>query len=98
MALLHSLRTPEEMARTVGANAKAIRLERNFSRETLASRSGVSAQTIARLENEGQVTLSNLILVAVALGCTEGFDQLFTKKAPATLEELKKPVRKRGRQ
>ena len=98
MALLHGLRTPKEIGLKVGVNAKAMRLDRNLSRETLAERSGVSPQTIARLENHGQVTLSNLILVAVALGCTDGFDQLFLKKAPQSLAELKKPTRQRGRQ
>lgn len=96
MALLHQLRSPDQIGKQVGSNAKVLRLSQNLSRDTLAAKAGVSAQTIRRLETEGQITLTNLILVAVALGCSDGFDDLFSKPEPVSLAELKKPQRQRG--
>lgn len=51
---------------------KDVRKSKNISQEKLAELSGVTRQTIIRIENNDsvEVRLSTLILLANALGCT----------------------------
>lgn len=97
MALLHSLRSPDDILREIGGRARDLRLSMNLSRATLAEKAGISAATIKRLEDTGVISLPNLVLLAVALDATEHFSALFEKPAPVTLKQLQTAKRKRGR-
>ncbi|KMT55453.1 helix-turn-helix domain-containing protein [Pseudomonas fildesensis] len=96
MSFMHLLRSPAELAREVGSNAKALRLSKNLSRKTLAEKSGVSESTIKRFEMTGVVTLEGLILLATALDELTCVAKLFKPEHPNTYEELKNAKRKRG--
>lgn len=98
MALLHSLRSPDDILREIGGRARDLRLSMNLSRATLAEKAGISAATIKRLEDTGVISLPNLVLLAVALDATEHFSVLFEKPAPFTLKQLQAPKRMRGRE
>lgn len=97
MALLHSLRSPDDILREIGGRARDLRLSMNLSRATLAEKAGISAATIKRLEDTGVISLPNLVLLAVALDATEHFSALFERPAPVTLKQLQTPKRMRGR-
>jgi transcriptional regulator with XRE-family HTH domain len=93
---------PMGICKTVATRMKARRLQFGWSRETLASRSGVNIYRLKRFELSGQITLEALVKVGVVLGTVGDFEALFAVRpeAPnsmADLEKLNPPPRKRGR-
>jgi HTH-type transcriptional regulator / antitoxin HipB len=96
-----SLYTPREVAERLGERLMSVRLARNMKRATLAERAGVSESTIKRFESTGQITLDNLLGLALALDCLDQFDALFTAPPVTSIAELERlagpPERKRGR-
>lgn len=95
------LYTPEEVGQRLGARMRQLRLARDWRRETLAERAGISAGTVKRFETTGQITLDNLLKLALALGCLDQFEQVFAPPAARSLAELEQRdaarERKRGR-
>jgi transcriptional regulator with XRE-family HTH domain len=96
VSLTHLLYSPAELARSLGQNAKQLRLAKNLSRKTLAELSGVSESSIKRFEVSGSITLESMILLAVALDQLAPISALFTPEQPASMAELKNTKRKRG--
>lgn len=96
MSLTHMLYSPAELARSLGQNAKQLRLARNLSRKTLAELSGVSESSIKRFEVSGSITLESLILLAAALDQLASMATLFKPEQPNSIAELKNAKRKRG--
>jgi len=96
VSLTHMLYSPAELARTMGQNAKQLRLAKNLSRKTLAELSGVSESSIKRFEVSGSITLESLILLAVVLDQLAPVSALFKPERPASIAELKNTKRKRG--
>ncbi|WP_233599202.1 helix-turn-helix domain-containing protein [Erwinia sp. JUb26] len=93
---MHLLHSPADIARSIGENAKTLRLSKNLSRRTLAEKSGVSESTIKRFETTGIVTLEALILLATALDERNAVTKLFSPEHPHSMDELKNAKRKRG--
>ncbi|MCY1058540.1 helix-turn-helix transcriptional regulator [Nannocystis sp. SCPEA4] len=93
--------TTEEVAQGLAARMKQLRLARDWKRDTLAERAGISAGTVKRFEATGQIALDNLLKLALALGCLEQFEAVFTPPPARTLAELEQrdqaPARQRGR-
>lgn len=84
----------------MGTRMMQLRLARDWKRTTLAERAGLSAGTVARFESSGQITLDNLLKLALALGALDAFEGLFTLPPAASLAELERravPPRRRGR-
>jgi len=96
MSFAYLLYSPAELARSVGNNAKLLRLSKNLSRKTLAELSGVSESSIKRFEVTGTITLEAMILLAIALDELEPISLLFKPANPKSHEELKNAKRKRG--
>lgn len=96
------LDTPDEVAGRIARRVLDLRLAQNMKRETLAERAGVSASTVKRFETTGQITLENLLKLAVTLGCLDQFDALFDRPPVTSIAELERRAaaraRKRGRQ
>lgn len=89
--------SPGYIADQLAARCKARRLAENWSRKTLAERSGVSESTIKRFETSGSIKLEDLIQLAVALQASDEFGNLFPEKAVASLDQLTLNTRQRGR-
>jgi transcriptional regulator with XRE-family HTH domain len=98
MALTHILYSPGEIALQIAGNAKRLRLSKNFSRRTLAQKSGVPESNIKRFETTGKISLDGLLLIAICLGAEEPLTNLFASAQSLTLQELKNYERARGRQ
>ncbi|WP_339367048.1 helix-turn-helix domain-containing protein [Cellvibrio sp. OA-2007] len=96
VSLTHMLYSPAELARSLGQNARQLRLARNLSRKTLAKLSGVSESSIKRFEVSGSITLESLILLAAALDQLAPISALFKPEQPSSIAELKNARRKRG--
>lgn len=98
---LLAMQTPGETAKTLAARVQALRLLRSWTRETLASRAGVSPASLKRFETTGAASLELLLRVAFALSRLEDFTRALELPEAATLAELKArhdhPPRKRGR-
>jgi transcriptional regulator with XRE-family HTH domain len=94
--------SPNAIIKAVAARAKARRLDLAWSRETLASRAGISRWTLKHFESTGQIALETLAKIAVVLDGVDGFAGLFAARplAPSSIAELERlhpPPRKRGR-
>ncbi len=95
------MQTPVEAGRSLADRAKALRLLKAWTRETLALRAGVSKASLKRFETTGAASVELLLRVAFALGRLEDFARVLHLPEATTLAELKaredRPVRKRGR-
>jgi transcriptional regulator with XRE-family HTH domain len=92
---------PEAIMKKVAERLKRSRLELNLSQAALAAKSGVSWGSLKRFEHTGEISLRNLVLLAVALDSTEEFGLLFGKQQYQSIDELitknKAKTAKRGR-
>ena len=80
--------TPKEISNEIVRNVRARRKEAHLTQEQLSRKSGVSLGSIKRFERTGEIALTSLIRVAVALGCQEDFLQLFVKKQYQSIQEI----------
>ena len=89
------------MGSSLADRTKALRLGKGWTRETLASRAGVSASSLKRFETTGKASLGLVLKVAGALGRLDEFSKLLQPPPARSIEELERrsaiPVRKRGR-
>lgn len=84
----YQLFTPDEVAVRLASQLHRLRLERNWTQATLAKRSGVSLGSLRRFEHTGEVSLKNLLNLALALGRLSEFSSLFETEAAQTMKEL----------
>ncbi len=93
--------SPSDLSRGIASRVRMRRLELNLTQAALASRSGVSMGTLKRFESSGEISLKHIIMLAMALKSTDGFNLLFTSRNYASFDEAvsqKNPKkRKRGR-
>ena len=96
-----SLIGPAELAKSLADRAKALRLLKGWTRNTLARRAGVTAASLKRFESTGKASLELVLKVAHALARLEEFSRLLQPPSARTIEELEqraaRPVPKRGR-
>lgn len=92
---------PAEMAKALADRAKALRLLKGWTQNTLAKRAGVTAASYRRFETTSKASLELVLKVAHALARLEEFDQLFQPPPAQSIEELEqlttRAQRKRGR-
>lgn len=94
------LRSPREIADLLARRVKALRLERGWTQQEIADRSGISLATYRRFERSGRISLERLLKLSVILDAQGGFENLFTlppARSLSDLEEKDRPTRKRGR-
>jgi HTH-type transcriptional regulator / antitoxin HipB len=95
------LLSPAETGKALGDRAKALRLLKGWTRNTLAERAGVSGASLKRFETTGKASVELVLKVAHALARLEEFSKPFQPPAAQSIEELErraaKPLRKRGR-
>ena len=96
-----SLVGPAEMGKLLADHAKALRLLKGWTRNTLAQRAGVTAASLKRFETTGKASLELVLKVAHALARLDEFSKLFLPPTAQSSEELERhaaePARKRGR-
>ena len=57
---------PDEIAHDIAADFRRRRIEKNYTREQIAEKSGVPVSNIVRFEQKGLISLKNLIGIALA--------------------------------
>lgn len=91
----------EEAVQLLGSNLKAARLRRRLPQSIIAERSGVSINTLSKLENgDCGVTIGNVAAVMNALGLLGMVSELASSEQDRTglmLEERRLPQRVRRR-
>jgi transcriptional regulator with XRE-family HTH domain len=96
-----NLLTPQEMQQKIAQQLRAKRLALNLSQQTLSQRSGVSYGVLKKFEGTGQISLTSLLKLAIALGAMDNFNTLFAPDKPEAALSLdaliENPTRKRGR-
>lgn len=80
--------TVTAMLQELGRRLARVRLERAWSQQMLADKSGVSLSSIARLEAGQSVTLQNFLQIVDALGLRENLDQLLPPDEPGPMALL----------
>lgn len=92
-----SLLTPKEITALLGQRSRARRLERGWSQAELAARADVALPTLKVFEKNGQISLPRLVRVVTALGRLSDLETMLTASTPASLDDLNRPQRQRGR-
>lgn len=92
-----SFMSPEGAALEVARRVKKRRLIDNYSRKTLADRSGVSEPSIKRFETTGEIAFLSLLKLAFTLDCMQEFDGVFMPKEIVSIQDVTKKQRARGR-
>ena len=93
---------PRETRQFLGQWLRLARQRLDLTQPMLASRSGVPAATLSRLEREGEGSIDSLLRVLEALSELDSFhaqiqERLRKASLPRDLSELKKPARPRQR-
>lgn len=81
-------KTTKSVSAAIAGRERAIRKQRRVSMQMLSELSGVSYASIRRFEKTGEISLSSLINIAIALDCVDDFDGLFQKQVPLTIREI----------
>ncbi|MCD8096599.1 MAG: helix-turn-helix transcriptional regulator [Lachnospiraceae bacterium] len=82
------LKSPGDVNKEIAMRMRQRRKEKKLTQVQLSERSDVSLGTLKRFERTGEISLSSLIKIAFALGCEGGFDELFSKKGYASIQEV----------
>lgn len=83
-----SLKTPETYLLEIAKRERGIRKKRKLSRAELSKKSNVSYGSLKRFEETGNISLTSLVKLAIALECTEEFETLFRAEKPESIEEI----------
>lgn len=96
--LLNSYEILEQIAK----NLRDLRLQENITQEALARLSGVSLGSLKRFENSYEISLKNLIQLAITLNSADEFLNLLKRDTNLSIDEiliekkLKNKTRKRA--
>ena len=92
---------PLSIAKAISLRMKKRRIELNITQKELAGNSGVSYGSIKRFESIYEISLKNLLAIAVVLNATEEFKQLFSAQQYSSIDDVlklsEKEQRKRAR-
>lgn len=87
----------DDVAKQLASDFRHRRIEKGFTREQMAERSGVAVSNIVRFEQKGLISLKNLIGLAMALGYTAEVKNIFAQPKYATMEELTQIRKNKGK-
>ncbi|MFK7928759.1 MAG: helix-turn-helix domain-containing protein [Myxococcota bacterium] len=84
------VRTPADVERMLGERLRRARKAKGWTQADLATRSGLSIATVARLEQSGQGQISSLVRLCAAFGRLDDFEEVLKAVPPATMDELRR--------
>lgn len=90
-------RQPELLMAMMAKNCKDRRLERGYSKRTLAERTGVPAPTIERFEKTGKISLESFCAIAVEFDYFQEMSEILSKPKYTTSSELEAINRNKNR-
>lgn len=95
--MLVTIGSPQEIAAELARRVRTRRLDRGWTQAEMAARANVALDTLKKFERTGQISLVRLVRLTVALGTLREMEGLFREGAPASLDALEQPKRRRGR-
>ena len=81
-------KTPSSISESIAQRVRTRRKEKKLTQTEMSKRAGMSLASYKRFEQTGEIAFYSLIKIAIALDCENDFDNLFSKKQFATLQEL----------
>lgn len=81
-------KTHKEINKMIAERIRNIRKRRKLSQEKLSEKSGVSLGSVKRFENIGEISLSSLTKLAIALDCENELEQLFEDIPFESIQEV----------
>ena len=81
-------KTPGEINRIIANNIINFRKRKKISQKELSLKSGVSYGSIRRFENEGEISLTSLTKIAIALGVSDELEELFSNVSYDSIQEI----------
>lgn len=82
------LTNPEDIAANIAGDFRKRRVEKNYTRKEIATKSDVALSNIVRFERTGMISLVNLIKLAMALEYTSEIKNIFHSPKYSTMDEL----------
>lgn len=79
---------PEQLMAMMAKYCKERRLERGYSRRTLAEKTGVPAPTIERFERTGKISFESFCAIVVEFDYFQEMSEIISKPKYATGSEL----------
>jgi transcriptional regulator with XRE-family HTH domain len=93
---------PASLQAAVATRVRARRVEMDLTQKAMAARSGVPLATYRRFEQNGEISLRNLVLISSVFGMEDDFDALFAETRYRNIDDViagrTDAKRKRGRQ
>jgi len=71
---------PASLAAGIAKRFRLRRLEMNLTQQLLSKKAGVSLGSLKRFENNNEISLKHLLMLAVVLDGTEEFSLLFSRR------------------
>ena len=97
MNLLANFSSPVAVQRKIGRQFQAKRLAQNLTQAALSEKSGVSLGTLRRFEQEGEISLKHLVLLAMSLNLAQELEGLFRPEPVKDLFVKPPMIRRRAR-
>ena len=85
-----NINNPGYLAKIIAGHFKNKRLSLNITQEDLAKKAGVSLGSLKRFENSAQISLSNLLKIAVILDLGEFFYGISQIEEQQSIEQVLK--------
>ena len=82
------LKMPKEIGLQIAHNLKKLRKRRKLSQAEFAERSSVSYGSLKRFEQTGKISLESLLKIAVVLGASEPFSDLFKTTEITSIQQI----------
>lgn len=81
-------KTPQDIRLSLKDRLRQRRKDQKLSQAALSEKADVSLGSLKRFESSGEISLTSLIKIAIALDCEDDFDQLFTRKHYQSIEDV----------
>ena len=81
-------KTPREIDAIIAQRIRNIRKRQKLSQEKLSEKSGVSLGSVKRFERSGEISLSSLTKIAIALKCEDELINLFEDHPFESIQEV----------
>jgi len=81
-------KTPKEINTAIAERVKNIRKRKKISQIELSKKSGVSFGSVKRFEQSGEISLTSLVKISIALDISDELEELFSEVKPQSIEEI----------
>ena len=81
-------KTPKEIDKVIALRILSIRKVMNLTQEKLSEKSGVSLGSVKRFEHTGEISLSSLTKIAIAMECENDLESLFSERPFKSIQEV----------